>query len=73
LLLVLQPNAQLSAAPLAGVEGELAVGWRPQRQWASRRQRVVERTDSTTEAAALCRKSRAQVPTAPAVSAAQRG
>jgi hypothetical protein len=42
----LPPNAQLSAAPLAGVEGEPGVDWRPQRQWASRRQFDVERTCS---------------------------
>ena len=39
-----QPNAQLSAAPLAGVESETSAGWQPAEQSARRRQRVVERT-----------------------------
>jgi hypothetical protein len=36
-------------------------------------QRAMERTCARTEAAALCGQDRAQVETAPAVSAAQRG
>jgi hypothetical protein len=43
----LPPNAELSAAPLAGVEGELAVGWRPLQQTARRRRRLMERTSGT--------------------------
>jgi hypothetical protein len=54
--------------------------WEASRAWAeasrqqtaARRQRVVERTDCTTEAGAVCRVDRAQVTTALAVSGAQR-
>jgi hypothetical protein len=48
------PNAELSAAPLAGVESEPGVGWRPPEQSARRRRRLVERTSGTTEATAVC-------------------
>lgn len=41
---VLRPNAELSAAPLAGVESEPGVGWRPPQQTVRRRRGVVERT-----------------------------
>jgi hypothetical protein len=68
-----QPNAELSAAPLAGVEGEPGVGWLSPEQTARRRPTGCGKNVSTQRGDRSLRVKQTQVPTAPAVSAAQRG